>query len=295
MMAISHRLASPMDQRPDVGLEQPPKRIVFLSVEGSETEKQYFQYIEKYKHELSIQSVIHVEVLSRWSKDTKSDPQHVYDLMQEYLDIRNNGIQPTDIFSKIVAGKEDLFSMENITAFMNGTLNPTEMYLYQNELRCVNIDYEYQKFLSTYKGEDDNDIFAVVIDRDKGSHSEENIRQLYKVCKENGIHCFITNPCFEFWLLLHICNIEEELSDHYSDLLENAKVSNKHTYVSHELSCRVHHAKTIGENRFIQYYLHNLDIAIERARKLNIDEYALLNHLGSNLPTLFDILRQRIY
>lgn len=292
-MAISHRLHSPMDQRPDMGMEQPPKRIVFLSVEGSDTERQYFQYIHKYRSALSIQSVIHVEVLSRWSRDTKSDPQQVYNLIQDLLEIRETGILPTELYEQLAVERNDL-SLESVTGFIKGTLDSPEMKRIQNILRFAKIDYDYQKFLADYKGQDGNDIFAIVIDRDKGNHAEEDIKKLYRSCEEKGIRCYISNPCFEFWLLLHICDVEHELSTHYQELIENARISNRHTYVSYELSKRAHHAKSIGEKTFVEYYLHNVDTAIKRARDLGIDANELLNNLGSNLPVLFDVLRESI-
>ena len=292
-MALSHRLHSPMDQRPDVDIERPPKRIVFLSVEGSETERQYFQFIEKYRHKLSIRSVIHVEVLSRWGSDTKSNPLHVYGLMQDYMEIRDKGILPVDIYERLSSIIKKDYPIEKIKEFMDSTLDQTENKRLQSDLKLAKIDYDYQKFLSSYKGEDGNDVFAIVIDRDKGSNSEDDIRQLYKICEENGLRCFISNPCFEFWLLLHICDVEQEMSEHQQDLLDNVKISNKHTYVSSELSKRAHHTKGISERKFIECYLNNVDTAIKRAKRLGTDANDLLNNLGSNLPILFEILREQ--
>ena len=82
-MAISHRLHSPMDVRPDEGANEKPKRIVFLSVEGNDTEKDYFTHVHKYREVLGIQSIVHVETLSRWSSDTQSTPEQVLDLLTE--------------------------------------------------------------------------------------------------------------------------------------------------------------------------------------------------------------------
>ena len=292
-MAISHRLHSPMDQRPDEGIEQPLKRIVFLSVEGSKTEKQYFHYINKYRQQLSIDSVIHIEVLTRWSKDTNSDLRHVYELMQEYMEIRNKGILPTDLYEELShEGISDL-TLNKLTDFMYGTLDYKELNRMKDALRLAEIDYDYQKFLSTYKGEDGNDIFAIVIDRDSSSHTEDEIKKMYKLCKKHGWYCFITNPCFEFWLLLHVCDVKQEFCTHYQKLLDNPKISEKHTYVSLELSKRVHHAKSISEKKFIEYYLNSVDTAIERAQLFTTDERNLLYELGSNIPLLFSILRDK--
>lgn len=294
-MPISHRLHSPMDERPGAGIEQPPGRIVFLSAEGSSTEIDYFRLVEKHKQKLSINSVIHVEVLSCWSQDTKSDPQQVYELMREYMEIRENGILPSDIYKRLAYEANDDRLMEKINGYMNNTLDPGEKKRFQNILNLAKIDYDYQKFLSNFKGTDGNDVFAIMIDRDMGSHDEVKLRELYNICEKKGLRCFITNPCFEFWLLLHVCDVEREMSGDFQKLLQNEKISNKHTYVSSVLSKRTHHSKkNITDELFIKFYIDNVDTAIERARRFETDAYALLNHLGSNIPFLFDLLREDI-
>lgn len=60
-MAISHRLSSTMSMRPDEGMEEKPKRIVFLSVEGNITEKNYLDLVNKFRVQLGINSVVHIE------------------------------------------------------------------------------------------------------------------------------------------------------------------------------------------------------------------------------------------
>lgn len=40
-----------------------PKRVVFLSTEGTKTEVNYFNFIEKYREQLGIDAIVHVEVL----------------------------------------------------------------------------------------------------------------------------------------------------------------------------------------------------------------------------------------
>lgn len=48
-----------------------PKRVVFLSTEGTKTEVQYLHFIEQYRERLGINAIVHIEVLRRY--DTKSD------------------------------------------------------------------------------------------------------------------------------------------------------------------------------------------------------------------------------
>ena len=58
-------------------------------------------------------------------------------------------------------------------------------------------------------------------------------------CKKHKYFLVITNPCFEFWLLLHF----DIPSYSHNQLLENAQISNKHSFISKELSDKVRYSK----------------------------------------------------
>ena len=65
-MANSFRLKSnTMFTRKDEEVKELPLRIVFLSVEGNKTERQYFEYIEKYRDKLGIKTAVHIHPLQR--------------------------------------------------------------------------------------------------------------------------------------------------------------------------------------------------------------------------------------
>lgn len=288
-MAISHRLHSSMYERPDEGADQKPKRIVFLSVEGNTTEKDYFRFVNKYRDQLSIQSVIHIEILSRWSDDTLSNPDQVLGLLHELKKLQDNGIHPVELCD--VLGSE--YTMDDITQYCEGRLSKKKAHQFEQDLKSARIDYSYQKFLSEYKGTDNDDVFAVIVDRDTVSHTREQLRKLYKTCEEKGYDCFVSNPCFEFWLLLHVCDVQQEMATCLDELLENKKISVNHTFVSSELTKRACHGKNIRETKFVDTYLNNIDVAIDRSKDFCQDKYGLLDKLGTNIPELFAILRGR--
>ena len=101
-MAISHRLQSTMYKRPDEGVNEKPKRIVFLSMEGDRTEKDYFDLINKFRESLGIKSIVHIETLSR--RDTRSDPKSVLALLDDSFKIQEEGIT-SGIAGKFVKGE----------------------------------------------------------------------------------------------------------------------------------------------------------------------------------------------
>lgn len=292
-MAISHRLHCSMVTRPDEGINEAPKRIVFLSVEGNHTEKDYFRYVDKYKEKLGIHALVHIETLSRRRSDTRSDPENVLALLTDYLAIRDEGILPEELYAELIECGENGYSKEYIAKYLNNELPNKDSKKLQSAIQLAGIAIDYQKFLSQYKGSDNNDVFAIIIDRDRQNHSEDLMQSIYQKCQENGLKCFVTNPCFEFWLLLHVSDISEEYKNCLNDMLCNEKISAHHTYISSILSEKTNHGKSIPEPKFQSYYLENIDIAIERAEKFSQTEEELLNQLGSNIPKLFEILREK--
>lgn len=49
----------------------------------------------------------------------------------------------------------------------------------------------------------DYDKISFIFDRDPQSFKENQYDSVRKLCDENRFQLYITNPCFEFWLLLH--------------------------------------------------------------------------------------------
>lgn len=52
---------------------------------------------------------------------------------------------------------------------------------------------------------EENDQFWVCIDQDHWAHENHlrNLTQVLAHCRNKGYHVAMSNPCFEFWLLLH--------------------------------------------------------------------------------------------
>lgn len=285
--------------RPEEANQEPPRRIAFLSVEGNETEADYFEWVQKYRSQLGIKTEVHVHPLKRAKSDTLSAPQDVLELLEEYMELREADILPNRLRMAIPAEYTDDFIrqyMEDANKLEQSRKEEFEMLLRQAE-----IDLVYARFLKEISGE--NDIFGVVIDRDYRTHSVKQMKRIVTQCEEKGYYCFITTPCFEFWLLMHLVNVNEEYRGQLQNFRENKKESRKHTFTSKEISKRAGHAKRISENVFVKYYLPQLDSAIQQLEECfstDVDkligtdetEDARKGELGSNLSVLFELLRE---
>lgn len=277
-MVNKYRLSSKSYDRETPNEQITPRKIYFISVEGVATEVEYLQGLSDYRTELGINALVNIEVLRRKTKDGYSAPEQVIELLEEYLSLREAG---NNIFSDIPDEIKNNFSPDFIQLYIEtpGSISPKERNRFELALRKTGYDLAYRKYLSKYTSNLDE--FCILIDRDAGSHSSEDMNFILQYCKENNYRCFITNPCFEFWLLLHFSDVYEEYSDQLDLIRENKKVSNAHTFVSNELSVKAHHGKK--GIAFKEKYLPHIEEAIIRASKFASDNEALITDIGCNI------------
>lgn len=299
-MEKSFRLSSDgMFSRPEEIFPEKPLRIIFLSVEGNVTEQNYFSWLEKYREKLGIKTGVHVHPLRRGKRDNFSAPAQVLELLEEYIEIRESDILP-DRMRKVIPTKyTDAF----VQQYMKDpdSVDKDKKEQFEMLLKQVGIDLEYQFFVKEYQGQDD--LFGVVIDRDYNTHTVMQLNEIRKQCIEKGYHFFITTPCFEFWLLLHLVDVKKQYKGDMQKFRDNQKKTNKHTFTSLQVSEHAGHSKKISEKIFRQYYLNHIDYAISQTKKsFSTDVEELIGtdetedskkgKLGSNLPELFKLLRE---
>lgn len=88
----------------------------------------------------------------------------------------------------------------------------------------------------------DGDEFWLVLDVDNWT----NLEEIIAIGAEEEIQTAISNPCFELWLLLHLKKVADLDEDAKKALLQNDKVSNRHTYTSKFLGDTM--KKVLGKN-----------------------------------------------
>ena len=261
-----------------------PKRVVFLSAEGTLTEVNYFKYVERYRTQLGIEAIVHIEVLRK--HDTNSDPDNVLALLEEYINFRES-----DMFEKEISSLSlQDYSSEFIKSYLDDPLGipAKKRHKFEATLKDERIDLLYLDFLSKYRGKED--AFGIVIDRDHRSHSVDQMNRVIQKCIEKNYLCYITNPCLEFWLLLHVSDVISEYSEYLDQILDNKVDDKENSFVSNLLHEKTGQRKCIQQKTFEKYYLPNIDLAIERA-KCFAPRNELIEKIGSNLDELFTLLR----
>ena len=176
-MTSRFRLMSTAFKREDEDNKIDPKRMIILSVEGDETERTYFQHLNTHLDRTMIQ----IEVLRHRHGDGYSDPRHVIELLNEYVDIRQGQLIPAELPESFA----EKYSRETIDAYLkndDGLSLETRTAISEALVR-IGIDLEYRRYLQTFDKE--TDYFAVVLDRDCGNHSRALMEECHRLCEEN--------------------------------------------------------------------------------------------------------------
>lgn len=133
----------------------------------------------------------------------------------------------------------------------------------------------------------DTDELWMIIDTDRW----KNIPDIISECKkQSNMFVAVSNPCFEFWLLLHIKDIADYDKNELALILNNAKVSNKKNYVDSKIT------EILGSynksNPKPELFLPNIDFAIEQAKKLDTNEDEYPQKLGSHVYKVVEKLKK---
>lgn len=279
-MVNTYRLTSNSFEREKESEKISPKKTIFLSMEGTNTEKEYLNGLNEFKCELGYCPNIIIEPLSRRKKDGSSAPELVVDLLEEYLNLRSDGI-----YSEIKIILNEDYNDNIISKYIDNPKELESKVVKEIDLKLEKIGYDmqYRKLLSSNQNTDD--IFGIVIDKDNW----DNLDEIILYCNSKNYKIFLSNPCFELWLLFHWLDITSCTEEEKQKILENETISDKHTYVSKKLSDIAHHGKSgIG---FKTKYLPKINIAIENSKKFATNINDLKSQIGTNLSDLIDILK----
>ncbi len=137
----------------------------------------------------------------------------------------------------------------------------------------------------TYNPEHD-EIWLIFDRENENSISLDKMTLIKKECKEKGYYIGLSNPCFEFWLLSHF----EEIKEYDKiKLLQNEKISNKHNFISNELTKLLPHGYS-KENIKFNNFIDRINLAIDQSKLFETDIDLLEVNLGTNIGLLFERL-----
>lgn len=130
----------------------------------------------------------------------------------------------------------------------------------------------------------DGDKLCIVVDRDKQSFTDSQYDVLLKAEKNGEIKFCITNPCFEFWLLLHF----SDCSEYDMNLLCNNEKEGNRTFVEKCLMEKLGGSYNKTRLKFSENYKDRIKLAIENAKKYSLSAEELKNNIGTTVALLID-------
>lgn len=120
----------------------------------------------------------------------------------------------------------------------------------------------------------DSDEFWMIIDKDSWKLDE----WVEKCKKEKNFFIALSNPCFEFWLLIHILDLNTLTPKELLDISKNNKVNKKRRYVEKLLSDNLADGYK-KSNHNPERFLDNINSAILQAEQL--DKKDIFKNIGS--------------
>ena len=133
------------------------------------------------------------------------------------------------------------------------------------------------------------DILWLVVDRESVTERKKAIEAIIPTCEEKGYSIAISNPAFEFWLLLHICDITsyDKTTLHQNNWVTEAK---KRRFLDKELSNLLDNGFKKRKDHFNQdiVSLDNIKRAVKQEQDFCNQLPELLDELGSNIGCLIN-------
>ena len=293
--------------RPAEEMHEMPK--YFLIYEGELTEPAYFDGIEINRNKLAInQSLSIISVLRSLEEISKSHPKYALSMANDIVSASEDESITKENLLKSIKDYLKINKIKDIDILMKKADDYIDNYasddINYNEIRNVIVDiykddvfddlanniYNYlelQKNVLDYNSE--IDVINLIVDRDKGSFKDCQYDNLVAECNSKNIKLYVSNPCFEVWLLMHFDEFE---SLDFNKLLENKRVSRSkksRKYADKMLSDIIGYDKS---NLKFDDFVDRVDIAINREKKYCEDVLELKNNLGSNVGILISNMRK---
>lgn len=278
------------------------KKYIFV-FEGEKTEKQYFEKLSNCKGELGINDLIHIEILEKLD-ETKSNQLSVVKSLDDYIRSIVDMKESVEVIKKRI--KDMVISKFNDSDDIKIKILELIDECFIDDKYDINID----RFIDTVRGliidvdidvliEDirnlkqsldyDNELdeVCIIIDRDKGSFKTSQYEQVVKICDDNDYNLGISNPCFEFWLLLHFTNCKEYDEEEIRINRKTSKSRNSKIFVEKELAGKLEGSYNKSNLKFEQFKA-NIKNAIENEKLYEVDIEKLENNIGTRVGLIIE-------
>jgi hypothetical protein len=308
------RIPKQFGVRTTIGPREPKKKF-FLVFEGEKTEYQYFEGINANKVDLSISALVEIKPLMRSTgHKTTSNPKRIIqqvirhmtetigsgisyksiieqicDYLFYELEISENSIinskTITDDLTELSKSKFGILP-EDIATDANAVLTEFERHLKSK----YNIEHSAELMAEYIKNsevifEKGFDRVCIIVDRDKQSFKANQYDYVRQECLKHQFDFCVSNPCFEFWLLLHYPDADK--LDKQA-ILENKRATSKKKLTEKLLSEKLPGYKKNSLN--FECIKDKIDLAIKQEKLFCEDIEKLKTDLGTNIGLLITLM-----
>lgn len=300
-------------KRKTAGLEKrEPKRRYFLAFEG-ETESQYFKGLRNYAEELGISDNIEIFPVSRhYAKKDCSHPSHVCASIMEYIKEHSTeertAVQIIELFNDWIKVKKHVPNSLNTAvllheSFQRAGISDEDTNIPVPKLEACLCEVlekiprqppteelireftEHLKKECSFKVKY-GDFAGIVIDRDSGDFFEWQYDDILQKTAENDVNMYVTNPRFEFWLLLHFLSRNEM----NMEKILQVKTKGEEPFLEHELHC---YLPSISKASVpFEELKDKVDAAILHEKDFCEDVIGLKSNVGSNIGILISEMKK---
>lgn len=281
------------------------KKYIFV-FEGEKTEKQYFEGIYNYKDDLGIDSLIDIEILERYD-ETMSNQLSVVKSLDDYIKqtllmqknqkiikeeiitiINSSDIEEYGIKDKILKLLNEYIVDNNYEKNIYNFINAVNNIILDSEQNIDILIDDIKALKERLEYDHQIDEVCIIIDRDKGSFKQSQYNEVVTICKENNYNLGISNPCFEFWLLLHLSNCKEY---DIEDIGINRKVSKSKRFLERKLADKLNGSYNKSNIKFEQFK-DNINTAIENEKLYELDIKKLESNVGTRVGLIIENMMQ---
>lgn len=280
------------------------RRNYFIAFEGF-TEYKYFEGLNTHREAVGISNTVDIQLLDRFEHDkSDSDSRSISKKMAEYRRLISEGVYSVGLFTgeilqqlfdrrcdklkgpaKKTCYREIVKLYPGLRECLETSDHVSEGYVKKhswNEATELAEEYLNKLFpqekiilqtppdrrIETYDA--DTDVFCLVVDRDRDSRPTNYYRYLLQDCSSEHISLYVSNPCFEFWLMLHFDKSLELSQEDIEDLKSNKKTihNGKEMRTANRLLLEMFPEYDKANIQFEKVFLGKVGSAIEKCRIL---------------------------
>lgn len=260
------------------------KQKYFFVLEGEKTEDIYIRELSNHLRDDALADVVLLERVesaeSNQFKITKAISNYLDKSLSISEDQKQEILKLCNSFDEYQINEEELITKSQeilgelaesfITDYNNNVIEQVKLL---NELR------NYEKGF---------DKICLILDRDYRSFKPDQFDQVIKICKENGFLLGLSNPNFEFYLLLHITNAKDIDAEKIANNKRMSKSKSSRKYTEHLLNeeMKKFNLSYLKKKYDASFFIKRFNDALENSSYYQQNNILLKDEIGTSVPNI---------